>query len=158
MKNLKPRRAVLFGCLSAAWIGVLFFFSGQSGEASGGLSEWFTQLLFSPLIRWGLNADKLEFMLRKMAHFGIFAVAGFLVGMLFMHMLRRGWAIFSTLILSVGLAITNELHQTLSVGRSCSVRDMCIDSLGAVCGLIAAVVLLELIHFWQETREEKGIQ
>ena len=81
MQTPKPKIAAVYGVLSAAWIGVLFFFSGQSGEESGRLSERLTRWLFGALIERGADAAQLEHLLRKAAHFSIFAVAGFLICM-----------------------------------------------------------------------------
>ena len=36
--NRRKQAALIFGILAAAWIGVLFYFSGQSGAESGSLS------------------------------------------------------------------------------------------------------------------------
>ena len=89
MQTPKPKIAAVYGVLSAAWIGVLFFFSGQSGEESGRLSERLTRWLFGAFIERGADAAQLEHLLRKAAHFSIFAVAGFLICMTLLHLLRR---------------------------------------------------------------------
>lgn len=156
MRNPKPKLAAVYGVLSAAWIGVLFFFSGQSGEESGALSERLTQWLFGPLIARGADAAQLEHLLRKAAHFSIFAVAGFLVCMTLLHLMRRRGAVASALALSCALAVGNELHQTLSEGRSCQVTDMLIDASGAALGLTAAALIVGLIAKRQKHTDRKG--
>ena len=147
---MKRRRytAIIFGILAVAWAGVLFFFSGQNGADSSSLSR----KVACVIVRWfpclGGPAD-FEPILRKIAHFGIFAVEGFFTGVSLISALGyiRGAA------LSFGIcslmAVANEYHQRFSAGRSCEIRDMLIDSGGALTGLtvsVAAVALFTHIY------------
>ena len=118
MQTPKPKIAAVYGVLSAAWIGVLFFFSGQSGEESGRLSEWLTQWLFGAFIARG--------------------------------------AVWAALTAGCALAVANELHQTLSEGRSCQFTDMLIDASGAALGLTAAALIVGWIAKRQAHRDRKG--
>ena len=156
MQTPKPKLAAVYGVLSAAWIGVLFFFSGQSGEESGRLSEKLTRWLFGALIERGADAVRLEHLLRKAAHFGVFAVAGFLICMTLLHLLRRRGAALAALAMSCALAAANELHQTLSEGRTCQFTDMLIDASGAALGLTAAALIVGWIAKRQTHRNRKG--
>ena len=156
MQTPKPKIAAVYGVLSAAWIGVLFFFSGQSGEESGRLSEKLTRWLFGALIERGADAAQLEHLLRKAAHFGVFAVAGFLICMTLLHLLRRRGAVWAALAAGCVLAVANELHQTLSEGRSCQFTDMLIDASGAALGLTAAALIVGWIAKRQTHRDRKG--
>ena len=152
MQNHNVKRAVVSGVLAAAWLGVLFFFSGQSGEESGDLSGRLTRFLFGWWIDRGADAGLLEHILRKCAHAAIFAVEGFLLGMsLLSGMKRRTEAAFLTLAGCAVIAVANELHQLTSPERACDVKDMLIDTLGAAAGLIAAMVLLHLFRKHRQT-------
>lgn len=141
--------AMIYGLLAVAWIGVLFFFSGQSGTASGSLSLKLTRFLFGPLIRRGANERILHHVLRKMAHAGIFAVEGFLLSSAMMRMMRKPKAILISLCVCALLAVANELHQLTSAGRYCSPVDMLIDTSGALLGILFAA----LIH-WRLRRRK----
>ena len=160
MQNHNVRRSVVFGLLAAAWLCVLFFFSGQSGEESGDLSGRLTRFLFGWWIERGADEALLEHNLRKCAHAGIFAVEGFLLGMsLLSGMKRRAEAAYLTLAGCAVIAIANELHQLTSPERSCDVKDMLIDTAGAAAGLIAAMVLLHLFRKHRERLQyDKVIQ
>lgn len=153
MQNHDRRNAAIYGLLAALWVGVLFFFSGQSGEESGALSGRLTEILFGWLIDRGADAERLEFLLRKAAHMGIFAVEGFLLSMSLGFALRRraafGWAMLA----SAALAAANELHQTLPGGRVCSAADVLIDSFGALLGTALAAALL---HWLSLRASRKG--
>lgn len=153
MQNHNVKRAVVFGVLAAAWLCVLFFFSGQSGEESGDLSGRLTRFLFGRWIERGADEARLDHILRKCAHAGIFAVEGFLLGIsLLSGLKRRAEACYLTLAGCAVIAVANELHQLTSPERSCDVRDMVIDTAGAAAGLIAAMVLLHLFRIRRQKR------
>ncbi|HIS84924.1 MAG TPA: VanZ family protein [Candidatus Faecivicinus avistercoris] len=145
MQNHDRRSAAIYGLLAAAWVGVLFFFSGQSGEASGALSGRLTEILFGWLIDRGVSAGRLEFLLRKAAHMGIFAVEGFLLAMALGSALRKSRAALWSLPICAALAVANELHQRLPGGRTSSAADVLIDSFGALIGVLLAAVLLHAL-------------
>lgn len=137
--------AVFLWLAAIAWIAVLFFFSGQDGVHSSALSMRLARELKQlfpaiPLKVWELNR-----VLRKAAHFCIFALEGFLLGGALMVMLsnvRLGGML--TAVICVGLGALNEYHQSFSAGRSCEFRDVCIDSAGAILGVLLAAAILTL--------------
>ncbi len=152
MQDHNGRRAAVFALLAAAWVGVLFFFSGQSGTESASLSSSLTNILFGGWIARGADAASLEKMLRKAAHFAVFAVEGFLLGTAFLSILRRRWAIVLTALISAALAFFNELDQCFSEGRNPSFADVVLDTAGALAGLAAAAVIL---HAFSRLRKKK---
>ena len=146
--------AIISGMLAVAWAGVLFFFSGQSGVDSSSLSLEAARMI----VRWfpGLNmgpAD-LEPILRKIAHFGIFAAEGFLTGLSLINILGYVKGMVLSFSVCALMAIANELHQLLSPERSCEIRDMIIDSGGALTGVIFAAAVIVVINCFtkQKTR------
>ena len=153
MQNHSRKRAVIFGLASAAWIAVLFFFSGQSGEDSGSLSEKLTEFLFGWLIDRGADALQLEHILRKLAHAGIFAVEGFLMTMTLTALFPRRKAMTAAFLICAVLAVANELHELLAPERTCSPTDMLIDSAGALAGLLFAAAVL---HVFSSARRRKN--
>lgn len=153
MRNHNGKRAAILGLASAAWIGVLFFFSGQSGDESGSLSMGLVELLFGGLIERGADPLALEHLLRKLAHLGIFAVAGFLLALTGACLLPRRRAMLCAVGCSAVLAVTNELHELLSPERTCSPADMLIDFAGALLGILAAAAVL---HAFSSARHRKN--
>ena len=143
---MKARRnaAVVFGILAAAWAGVLFFFSGQSGVDSSSLSL----RVASIIVRWfpvlGGPAD-FEPVLRKLAHFGIFAVEGFFAGTSLVCALGYLRGSLPAVALCGLMSVANEYHQTFSPDRSCEVRDMLIDTGGALLGVIVSAAAVALL-------------
>lgn len=135
--------AVVWWLLAVGWIYVLFYLSRQTAENSAQLSNWFAQGLLRRLPFLSVSEPAFEAFLRKLAHFGIFAVEGFLIRMaLFATKSRRFFV--NTLIaaiLCLPLAVTNELSQLTAAGRVASVRDMGIDMAGAILGILVSALL-----------------
>lgn len=141
-----------------AVMAAIFFFSSQSGEASGALSDRITAAVIS-VVCPGYDAldaagqalvfGRVSYLVRKSAHFSEFAALGFfLLG----HIralgtkasLRRPalWA------LAVGVlyAVSDELHQGFVSGRSPGLVDVVIDSAGVCCGVLVMALLLSLFR------------
>lgn len=155
MQNHDGRRtAIFYGLGAAAWLCVLFWFSGQSGSESGALSERVARLLFGWLADRGVSFDFLHTLTRKLAHFGAFAVEGWLLGSALLRLTSKGRAAKLTGFGCGMIAVLNELHQTMSVGRSCDVRDMLIDTCGALIGLAFAVAVLHAFSKLQSKNTE----
>ena len=76
-----------------------------------------------------------DFMLRKLAHIGVYAG---LTALLFLALqqhtggTRRAWVL--AVLLAAAYALTDEWHQTFVSGRQGSFRDVGIDMLGVVAG------------------------
>ncbi|MGN0186053.1 MAG: VanZ family protein [Aristaeellaceae bacterium] len=154
-KKRKALRLILFWALAVGWIAVLFFFSGQnaaeSGRLSGALAD-FVRGIF-PFNR--IPPDQLEHVLRKLAHFSIFALEGFLLCLALTESFRdktAGAAL--SVIVCTALAAGNELHQMFSEGRSCEGRDMLIDTGGALLGVAVAILLLWFLRRRKRAPEE----
>ena len=131
----------LFWALAIGWVAVLFFFSGQTAAESGKLSLWLTHLV-QRLFPWiPLTTDALEHLLRKLAHFSIFALEGFLLCLAMMESSRdKGAGALLSGILCTAVAAANELHQSFIEGRSCEGGDVLIDSAGALLGIAVAAL------------------
>ena len=130
-----------------AWMAVIFFFSARSGPESSMDSAWVGMLILR-LVRPGFSglpeaeqlamAEGISFIVRKCAHATEYAI---LAG-LYWHALKGSLSISLRRItviawsLTVLYAITDEIHQTFVPGRSCELRDVCIDAAGALVGLL----------------------
>lgn len=147
MKEKYARRiaAALFWALAAGLVVLMFVLSGQTGDESRELSSGLTQWILNAFSFLKLEAGELEHILRKSAHFCMFAAEGFLLHFAFRFTLKRKRTAFLiTAVVSALLAVCNELHQLLDPVRSCEVRDMLIDFGGAVAGMLAAVLIAQL--------------
>lgn len=79
-----------------------------------------------PSLSSGLGTS--DFALRKLAHFTEYAVLG--------GLLARAVAGVAALALGIAYAVTDEVHQTFVAGRSGSLRDVAIDGMGVLVGIL----------------------
>ena len=133
--NRHRARAAVFGMLSIAWVGAMTWFSMQSGEESGALSGKIVDGLLGWMLARGADAEKIEFLVRKLA------LSGLLTGMSLFSIGRGRGALMASLGLEAAIAVSNELVQLLPEGRACSVRDMLIDFSGAALGVGIAMLI-----------------
>ena len=141
----KPKVSVFFWIAAAVWCGVLFFFSGQNAAESSALSLRVTRFVLRLFPFLPYSVRELNLILRDIAHFGTFAVEGFLLGSAMMTLLpkRAMGGLLATLICAV-VAVCNEYHQSFVAGRACEVKDMLVDSAGALTGVLFAALVLWL--------------
>ena len=129
----------------------IFCFSAQQGPDSAALSEGVT-LTVARAVRPGFDAlpaaEKMTFMewlehiVRKCAHFSEFALLGF--NLACWLRLRRydkplAAAVPPAWLIATLYAGTDELHQMFVSERGPAVLDVCIDSAGALSGILVAL-------------------
>ena len=145
---------VVLWALVAAWMAVIFLFSAEtadrSSETSGRIIRWLLTrfdrsfLSLSPEEQL-LRMEDWSFAVRKLAHFCIFALLGFLCFAAFSVDLPPHRAFPAALGLGTVRAILDEVHQSFVPGRSCEFRDMCIDFAGVLLGAVFLLLILLLI-------------
>lgn len=95
--------------------------------------------------------ENFQFIIRKSAHFIIYAFLAFNVcGFCSTFKVNFKQLLLFPFLFSVAYAVSDELHQLFVAGRSCEFRDVLIDSAGAFLGIIAFILLLNVIsklHF-----------
>ena len=137
----KALRLGLFWALAIGWIAVLFYFSGQTAAESSALSSSVANFVRGIFPFNRIPPDQLEHVLRKLAHFSIFALEGFLLCLAMMESSRdKGAGALLSGILCTAVAAANELHQSFIEGRSCEGGDVLIDSAGALLGIAVAAL------------------
>ena len=124
------------------WMILIFSFSAMPDEASGAQSSAvmeavivLAQAALGEEAASALAAGSLEFLIRKTAHFVLYLV----LAVLCCRALRRegaGHAGRWALLLAAAYAATDEFHQRFVPGRSGEVRDVLIDTAGALTGLM----------------------
>ena len=132
---MKRKNTLILWGITIAWTALLFIFSGQNGEDSAGLSELLTRFVLRIFPALPLSFDTLHILIRKMAHFTIFAVEGALLLSALMQTLRGRIAACIALPGCAVIAALNEYHQSFAEGRHASIRDVGIDFAGAVCAM-----------------------
>ena len=126
---------------------MIYRFSAQPAVESASLSQEVTERVVHSInyrlqMGWtpaeqALKVILLEFYVRKLAHFSEYLLlAVTLIIPLYAHGVRKARVIFYTMLICVLYAITDEYHQSFIDGRSPQVRDVLIDSSGALLGTL----------------------
>lgn len=150
-KYSKFGKAAIILILLFLWYSMIFSFSAQNGETSGSLSgsialktaQVFDKLTFGHRSEENiaLLAEKLEFPIRKAAHFIEYAVLGCLWFFFFRIFLGKagGKKQRICMLVCVGIvflsAAGDEFHQTFISGRSGNFKDVLLDTAGGFTGI-----------------------
>ena len=137
-------RLLLSGLLLLAVMGLIFFMSAQDAADSGDMSRgvynsWLGQLLDRILPK--LIGQSGENSLRKYAHLFEYFLLGlssflFVYELFWVRRARLGKAMAVSFLWSVLYSCSDEWHQTFVPGRSGQLLDVCLDSIGIVCGIV----------------------
>lgn len=153
-------RRVLLWVFLAGIACMIFFFSSQNGEDSSHLSRNVLRHVVAylqPALEWvlgrGVSMATMERVVRKLAHFSEYTLLGFCLTLLLREYAWRFPRMFACL-MGMGYAVTDELHQLLSKGRSASVQDVLIDSSGVLTGMVGASFLIGV--YYLVTRKRKA--
>ena len=159
----------IFFTLTIVWMIVIFILSAQTGDDSANLSGGITKAIISFIYRDfdSFSPDKqlsildtAHFVIRKLAHFTEYVILGIFSSLTFItnicanqskfnsksfrnHMFRTMLFsyVFSTL-----YAVTDEIHQGFTDNRYPSIKDVLIDSSGALFGVIIACIIFYYFH------------
>ena len=126
---------------------MIFRFSAQNADASSAESMVITErIVHSINYRLSMNwtpaqqayyVEVGEFYVRKLAHFSEYALLGLCLAVpLYAYRIRKGWLVLAAQIICSAYAALDEFHQCFSPGRSPQVRDVLIDSAGALFGIL----------------------
>lgn len=140
-------KKTIFIILTLIWTAIIFSFSLQSGDVSSdmssGFGRWLIETFMPGLLEYMEHLpmeelDKLHFILRKGAHFTEYFLLGILssASMSLRENVKKpykGWAAFVYCIL---VASVDETIQYFVPGRAGRIADVCLDSFGAVMGII----------------------
>ncbi len=130
----------------------IFCLSGQDATESDGTSQGFTYKVFCviyPHFKEFSSEKQTEiiegfsFVVRKTAHFSLYFMLGALSFLsVITYKKPRFWIKTAVAYLFCVLyAVSDEIHQYFIPGRSCELRDVLIDSLGALSAIAILVIL-----------------
>ncbi|MCR4651581.1 MAG: VanZ family protein [Lachnospiraceae bacterium] len=131
---------------------MIFNFSGQEGVRSASLSRWVSTLIVRVInvLRGRVYSPyQLENMVtlihpyvRKLAHVTEFFLLAVSVALpMYVMKIRGFFHTFLSFFICVMVAVLDEYHQTFVYGRSGSPRDVLIDSIGILIGVIVTRIL-----------------
>ena len=142
-KSKKYIFRTIFGILSIIVAVIIFIFSSQNSTESSKTSDGVIRTIIEILpntknlskVKKDEITDNMTFIVRKLAHFSIYALLGINVIaflLTFNNNIRKQLII--TLFICILYAISDEFHQMFSDGRSPMIRDVFIDGLGSLAG------------------------
>lgn len=135
--------------------GLIFGFSSQDGKESSGVSRKVTETITKgiksiqekPKDEKEKIISRIEHIIRKIAHFSIYAVVGALLMALFKtYKLKEINSISYSLILGTIYAISDEIHQCFIPGRGPQVTDVIIDSIGVLFGILLLIFVIKIFE------------
>lgn len=125
------------------WMAIIFYLSHQAGTQSSQLSGGITDFLWTFSQFLPLQEETFHTIIRKSAHFTAYFILGTLT---FYALYNKNLFKNATIawIIATLYAGTDEYHQTFIPGRSGEVRDVIIDSAGALTGIISIILIISI--------------
>ena len=137
------------------WMIIVFCFSNEAGEKSRDTSGRLTEQVVN-IITSHTNADektkteikeKIEPITRKLAHYTLYTIGGIIIlNYINTYNISKKKKIIASMITGTAYAATDELHQLFTDGRSASVIDIGIDTLGIITGVCIFLCLLKIYN------------
>ena len=133
----------------------IFIFSNQNGEESGNLSGSILKDIIDVLPNTKeldesekeILVEKFQVVIRKGAHFSIYTLLGFLtMGFVNTFNIDNKKKVIFSFLFGVLYAVTDEIHQLFSSGRTAKLLDVGIDSLGVIFGILIISFIIYLIN------------
>lgn len=143
----RKKTGIIWLLLMLVWMAVIFSFSAREADESAAMSHSVGRAIGSLVIpeyrSWSEDkqeqfAEKIDFPVRKCAHASEYAVLGVLIlGTAYSFWKDQGKKrVFQCWCAGTIYAATDEIHQLFVPGRSCQLRDVCIDSAGVLTGIL----------------------
>ena len=135
------KRKIMPWLLVILWMALIFYLSHQPANKSNGLSKGATEIIVETVEKVvpkvDINKRSFNHIIRKNAHFFTYLVLGTLVANGLRSSGLSGYrAIGLGLLICLFYAISDEVHQLFVPGRGGQVKDVIIDSAGAVVGIL----------------------
>ncbi len=141
---------IIFSILSIICMILIFRFSCENADTSSETSGHFTEFAVEHFVPDFENLSpenqsetiaRVDHIIRKCAHFSIYAALGFLLSFTFGKRKLLSDGTYMALLIAFIYACTDELHQYFVPGRSCQFTDVLIDTSGAVIGILVSFIL-----------------
>ena len=147
----KTQIKILKIILIVAWMLIVFSFSNQGGTKSSNTSRKVTVTVVQiisdkPIEENEQLIEKVDKVIRKLAHYTIYTIGGFLI-MNYAYTTDRSKKekILYSMAFGAGYAVTDELHQFFVAGRSARIFDIGIDTLGVSTGILIYLIIRKII-------------
>lgn len=155
--KVKVRLRVIAILTTLIWMIVIFRFSMDNATSSHELSDMCVQI-FNKAVFYFTGKDLrisitpehyalIELFFRKLAHMSIYFILSINVMIvLFTFNMKMSLRMFLSLLFCFLYALSDEFHQMFVDGRGASFFDCMIDTSGAFCGILAALILYCVLY------------
>lgn len=163
--RIYPAR-VVFAVLTIACMVTIFLFSGDNADASSHKSSKITKAAVETLVKdydemspekQQSVLDKAEHIVRKLAHFSIYTLLGFLASFTVGRRRLFSRKSLGVIVFCFLYACSDEIHQLFVPGRSGMFTDVLIDTGGAVTGMLVSMLLMFLIEKFHKITESQEV-
>lgn len=153
--NIKLKRSI-FIILIIINCATIFWFSNQIADDSTNSSSRVINLIIKIIPDLANYQDIMQTVVRKLAHYSIYTLLGILT-MNFALTYKRSFYQKGLASLTFGIlyAISDEIHQRFVQGRSCELRDVCIDTLGVLTGILIVIIVTKIYRKITKKQKEK---
>lgn len=163
--NTKQKSPVLLRVISTIflllWMGLIFYFSHQTAIESDNISDGLISLIVKFLMPGASDltvtniVENLSFIVRKGAHFSLFAVLGFFsfLSVITYEKLHITLRVIISFLIGALYAVSDEYHQTFVVGRSGELRDVLIDSSGVLLAVLVCLGVYSMHRYIKSKRK-----
>ena len=129
---------------------LVFYLSNQISDESSKLSGGITQAILNFFnILEGKTLEQqsqIETIVRKLAHYSIYTIGGILILLhVNLYKISANKKVIISQLIGTLYAATDEVHQLFVPGRSGEIRDVCLDSLGVITGIIITLIIQKMI-------------
>ena len=146
-------KKTIFAVLLVLWMGFIFFMSCENAEKSSNTSGQTIRVVLSAVPEFEKQPEevkiniieKLEFIVRKSAHFIGYMILGILASGLILQYENINKKYPLAFLICVIYAISDEIHQLFVPGRAGQIRDVLIDSAGSFLGIILVMAFVKLL-------------
>lgn len=130
---------------------VIFDFSSQDGKESSGISRKITEIITDKILRLSDDnkmqiVDRMESVIRKIAHFSIYTIVGaLLMGFVSTYKIDEMKRIYISIVIGIIYATSDEIHQAFIPDRAAKLTDVMLDTMGVALGICLILLLLKIV-------------
>jgi len=161
--RLYPAR-VIFLLMTVGCMVLIFLFSSdnavRSSSKSGRVTDTVVEIIVNDYDELSAEKqlsirDKAEHIIRKLAHYSVYAMLGFCASMAVGQRKLFGKGSLGVLIFCFLYACSDEIHQIFVPGRAGMFTDVLIDTGGALTGMLCSFVIFGIVKLISNRKNEK---
>ena len=138
------KKKIIYLIMLFAWLAFIYVNSLLNGAASGSLSGGITEKIYNILVNIHVNIriETLHLIIRKLAHITEFFILGIIMFLnVYQYFKEPKYYIGFSLGLCILASLIDETIQTFIDGRSGSIVDVGIDSIGFILSILIMTII-----------------